>query len=516
MALMDDIPVLDGYWLPADLRERVLANAAWEIYYLKGGRVLEMAEEGAVGIRWPRLEDSAWQALLEGLYKNRRMETSSFLRRWQQALEAGMPLMAERLPDFLPLLAAATGYSAEMVMRAFLSGSLIQVEPVIGALEFNPQRRAVLDWQPLPGLAGKVRFFPHRWQDRLALNLAGHMPFYRPASPSRLALGFAAGNVPGTAFLISLLAGLANAAHDGMPVPALLVRNSRHEPVFAPWLLNILEQSDAELASFLGVLIWDYSDQTLQARLMQAAGLMLAAAGDDTIVALDVIRARVNPKLRFHRHGHKASFSVITREFAQSAETAQQAALDASLWDQNGCLSSRVHFVEGNAEMYAGELTRAMRELTGELPRGATPRRFSHRAYDTFYSLQVEGKVKVLTGYEDDCVVVLDRRPWERDSLRRVVNACQGRTVIVRPVNDLELVPDLLGDLPPSNLQTVGMACPPERVEGFAAAAGAAGVTALRALGQAAFPQLAFSWDGYLPQDAAYLRTAGHWTGVEL
>jgi hypothetical protein len=514
--MMSEIPVLDGYWLPAGVRERVLSQATWEVYYLKGGRVLESPEEGVVGIRWPRLDDSTWQVVLESLKDRRCLDTRTFLYRWQMALETGMPLMAERLPEFLPLLAAATGYSSEMVMRAFLSGALIKIESLIGAMGFAPRRGAALGWQSLPGLGGKVRFFPQRRLDRVILNLSGQMPFYRPAPPSALALGFAAGNVPGTAFLISLLAGLANTAHDGMPAPALLVRNSRHEPLFAPWLLSILEQFDAELTSFLGVLIWDYEDHALQARLMRTAGLMLAAAGDDTIAALDGVRLEANPGLRFHRHGHKASFSVISQEFAQNAETARQAALDASLWDQNGCLSSRVHFVEGNADAYAGELTRAMRELTIELPRGTTPRRFSHRAYDTFYSLQVEGKVQVLTEYHDDCVVVLDRRPWECDSLRRIVNACQGRTVIVRPVDDLSLVPNLLGCLPSSNLQTIGIACPPERVEGFATAAGATGVTSLRTLGQAAFPQLAFSWDGYLPQDAAYIRPAGHWTGVEM
>ena len=106
---MSEIPVFDGFWLPPGVREQVLAQASIEVYYLKGGRVLESPEEGAVGVRWPRLKDSAWKALLEGLQDGRSLDTGSFLRRWQQALEAGMPRMAERLPEFLPRLAAATG-----------------------------------------------------------------------------------------------------------------------------------------------------------------------------------------------------------------------------------------------------------------------------------------------------------------------------------------------------------------------------------------------------------------------
>jgi hypothetical protein len=53
------------------------------------------------------------------------------------------------------------------------------------------------------------------------------------------------------------------------------------------------------------------------------------------------------------------------------------------------------------------------------------------------------------------------------------------------------------------------------RVLEFAQAAGACGVTAVRSLGRAAFPQLAYSWDGLLPLDVGRLRPAGHFTTVE-
>jgi hypothetical protein len=49
----------------------------------------------------------------------------------------------------------------------------------------------------------------------------------------------------------------------------------------------------------------------------------------------------------------------------------------------------------------------------------------------------------------------------------------------------------------------------------FAQAAGACGVTAVRSLGRAAFPQLAYSWDGLLPLDVGHVRPAGHFTTVE-
>ena len=54
-----------------------------------------------------------------------------------------------------------------------------------------------------------------------------------------------------------------------------------------------------------------------------------------------------------------------------------------------------------------------------------------------------------------------------------------------------------------------------ERLEPFAEAVGARGVTALRSLGRGAFPQLAYSWDGLLPLDVCHLRPPGHFTTIE-
>jgi len=312
------------------------------------------------------------------------------------------------------------------------------------------------------------------------------------------------------------LGGLANAAHPAMLAPALLVRNSRHEPLFFPWMLDLIEAYDPELTGATAVLAWDYDDATLQRRLMSNAGLMLAAAGDDTIAALEAIRQVAAPRLRFHRHGHKASFSVISRLFADQEDTARQAALDSSLWDQNGCLSARVHFVEGDAVAYAYSLVKAMRRLAAELPRGATPLRFTHRAFDTFHNLENSGKVKVFSTYEDEFAVILDERPWDAILFKRVTNTCQGRVAVIRPVKSLSELPPLLGLLPPENLQTIGLACEEGQILPFAEAAGKVGVTAIRKLGQAAFPLLASSWDGYLPLDSAYIRPEGHWIGVEI
>jgi hypothetical protein len=505
--------VYDAFWLPAALRQQLLADVAWETVWLKGGALSETEIPDGVAVRWPRLEPSQWRALLAGLQAARSGDGREMLARWQAILEAVMgPLMEDALA-MIPTLATCTGYSHEMLTTALWQGDLVNANLLSAALDFSPTWSVATRWERMPAVPGWARFFPARRSDRLLAGARRTAPLFHMAPPVDLALGYAAGNVPGTALLISLLGGLANhSAGEGVPSPAVLVRNSRHEPLFAPWILSAVEQIDPTLVAGLAVLVWDYEDEALQGELLRAAGLLIAAAGDDTIAALDAARARHAPALRFHRHGHKASFSVIERP---TPAIARLAALDSSLWDQNGCLSARIHFVVGDADAYAGDLAQQMRAIATTLPRGTTPRRLVHRAYDTYQALEADGHVRVHSVYEDDFAVVLDRRPWDAGRLSRAVNACQARVVVVRPVQETSEVAGYLRQLPASNLQSVSAALEADHVLRLAGGLGAAGVTAIRSLGRAAFPQLAYSWDGLLPLDAGNVRPAGHFTTVE-
>jgi len=516
--------VLEGFWLPKALRERMLVDAAsettWETSWLKGGTLTTEDAPGAVAVHWPRFTSAQWNELLAGLQQARTMGGREVLARWKAVLDLALAQLTEQSPGMLPVLSACTGYSGQMLALALGQGELVSPSSLAAALEFQPTWSVATNWKQMPGLPGRVRFFSQRTLDRAMSRLMSGLPLCRPAPPIDLALGYAAGNVPGTALVIALLGGLANcAAGDEALAPAVLVRNSRHEPLFAPWVLSVVEAIDPTLVAGLAVLIWDYEDEALQGGLMCRAGLMIAAAGDDTISALDATRAKVAPALRFHRHGHKASFAVIGNQEStvgnQQSAIPHLAALDSALWDQNGCLSARVHFVASDADAYAQALVGEMRALSTELPRGATPRRFTHRAFDAYTALASSLPVRVCSTYDDDFAVAVDARKWDAETLRRAVNACQGRVIVVRPVKDVLDVSAMLRWMPAANLQSASVAMDDERVLEFAEAAGACGVTAVRSLGRAAFPQLAYSWDGFLPLDVGHLRPPGHFTTVE-
>lgn len=85
--------------------------------------------------------------------------------------------------------------------------------------------RAAHEWQTMPGLPGRLRFFPHgaRSRGRLRLPSSSDRPLHQTAASPELVLGYGAGNVPGAALAIALLA-QSTALAGGHPPPAILVK----------------------------------------------------------------------------------------------------------------------------------------------------------------------------------------------------------------------------------------------------------------------------------------------------
>lgn len=514
--------VADGYWLPAALRPLV-RDAEWEEQYVVAGRPVPSGQ--GVAVRWPKLARTQWKDVLDGLDAARRCAIPDLLRRWQRALGIVPEILIQR-PDMLAKIARYTGFPDAMLALAFTQGELVRLDTLARALQDVPARAAARAWQPMPGgLPGALRFFPSRRLDNWTAFTRGRDPLFRPLPPVALALGFAAGNVPGNGLLIALQLHIANHTTLGSSSetpPAVLVRNSRQSPLLSPWVLSAIEEVDAELVAGLAMLDWDYADATIQRGLLGQSELVLAAASDSTIEAIDADLQAIGHPVRFHRHGHKVSFAVIGRAALERdlSLVAGLAALDSTFWDQYGCLSARVHFVERGGKHapgdYAAALTSEMRQLVRRMPRGVAPTRILHRAYDVYKLLEPEGEVRVLTDYDDGCLVVLDERDWNADQWRATVNRCIGRAVVVRPVDDLsEIASHFLRWLPKANLQSMSVAVAADRAIELAEAAGACGVTALRSLGRAAFPQMVYSWDGVLPLDLGNSRPPGHFTTLE-
>ncbi len=303
--------VIEGFWLPQAVRAQVIsAETRWETLSFAGGR--ECGREcdadapGAVTARWPRLGAEAWTRTLDLLSAARRRGPAR--TRVLGSPAGGHAVGGERLSDpgdplhgaALDALPRYTGYSPEMIASTLGAPDMWDLGQMAQALALSPTRSAAARWESLPGLTGRLRFFPggagadeREWRalaglpGRLAVRFAGRLPMYsrRPlfgeAEAPEFVTGYGAGNVPGTALIIALLA-LSTTLAGGAP-PVTVVRNSRREPIFSPMVLAALEQADADLFGTVAILTWDYEDAELQDRLLSRSDLVIAAAGDDTI-----------------------------------------------------------------------------------------------------------------------------------------------------------------------------------------------------------------------------------------
>lgn len=565
----------DGFWFPSSIRDAIITpERPYDYLHFKDGELVTLGggdgstqaaaepqarasspDAGTVTVRWPRLDLSDWERVIRLLKGNQQRVQGGD---WHLRLPLAMRRMQDAWTDrdnplrkgVLEALASCTGHSAGMLDVALSLLDLVSIDDLQRAASCRFTHAVKGEFVALDGLAGRIRFFADgRWSNlvtRALLRLGGYRkrPWRPRCRTTDLILGYAAGNVPGAGLLLILL-GLAAAAGKGIHPPVILVKNSRREPLFTPLVLTALELVDPILVSTALVTLWDYTDTTLQEYLIGQADLVVAAASDETIENIDRVVKRVSTPsrpIRFHPHGHKVSFSTVGRECLEKGRkepesgvpfldvVALLASLDVALWNQEGCLSSRVHFVEQvsgqeyhSPEAYGEAVVQSLRALNEWMPKGISRKRQIHNLFDKYQAMAAGGMVRVLSSYDDDFLVVLERRALTAEQFKELVNDCQGRTVAIVPVDDIMEVPHhFLRQVRPEHLQSMSVAvADPDgpgldsRLLHYAEALGAVGVTGIRTVGRGAFPQLAYSWDGWIPLDLTAERPRGYFTTLE-
>jgi hypothetical protein len=159
---------------------------------------------------------------------------------------------------------------------------------------------------------------------------------------------------------------------------------------------------------------------------LASAGAVVVYGSDETIAAL---RSRVAPGKTFIGHGHKASLGIVWDD--PGLASCAGAARDASLFDQQGCLSPQVFYVHekqpGTARRYAEQLAAAMDRFNNEHPRG--PLEVAEKAgianLRAAYRFRAAGDLRVALwegGANMDWTVIYEEDAWFTGSpLHRVV-----------------------------------------------------------------------------------------------
>jgi len=269
---------------------------------------------------------------------------------------------------------------------------------------------------------------------------------------------------------------------------------------FIPRLFaHSLYEADAKLGSCLEVAEWKGGNEPLEAALFAEADCIVATGSDEM---LDAIGKKIPRTARFLGYGTRVSFGFVTRDsLEQSAETVvQKAAADVTAWNQRGCLSPHVIYVEDGgkvtAETFAASLAGQLDALEKTLPRGklnagdaaaiATRR--------SFYEVRAAHSLatKMWASFESTAWTVI----FENDPRFQV--SCLNRFIYIKAVADLTHA--LQGaELMRDKVSTVGLSSTPAQAKELAQHLARWGARRICPLGQMQNPPLGWRHDGRPP-----------------
>ena len=298
-----------------------------------------------------------------------------------------------------------------------------------------------------------------------------------------------AGNVPGLP-LWSLISGL-------LVKSGTIGKVSSAEPICASIFAKVLVDIEPRLAGCLSIIWWPNEDMNTAIHLFQQSDIVLAYGGN---MALAAVQAQVPVTTRFLPHGHKLSFGMVSAfalSVVRAKRLAAQAALDIVRYEQQGCYSPQMFYVERGAQVspqeFAQTLCGEMATLAHKYPRTSLSIEealhiASWRESHEFAMLQSPA-VQVLGDKKDAFVVVYSDVPVSLNP--SPLNRC----VTVVAVDSLLDVMPLLKDQR-SYLQTVGLATDPETLLALGDALAQAGVTRICAIGEMTSPAAGWHHDG--------------------
>jgi hypothetical protein len=304
-----------------------------------------------------------------------------------------------------------------------------------------------------------------------------------------LCVQIGAGSVPGvgvTALLRSLL----------VKSPTLL-KPGRGDGLLPHLYARSLAEVDEPLARSLAVVSWPGEREDILEAAIGEADVVVVYGSDETVGS---VRARLPVTARLVSYHHRISVGVVGRD-ALTREAAPQTAADVAsavaAFDQRGCVSPQVIYVEeGGACVpgdFAAHLAAAMEDAEERWPSGALDLAEASRLQ------QARGTIEMMTAGHGGSV----RHgrggwtvTWEPEDGPTVPVA--GRFVRVRPIGDVSELPTVLAPLR-AHLQTVGVAGLGDRSETVTSALGELGASRVTPFRSVPFPPPWWHHDGRGP-----------------
>jgi hypothetical protein len=278
---------------------------------------------------------------------------------------------------------------------------------------------------------------------------------------------------------------------------AQFVKCARGTSLLPRLFAHSLYEVEPKLAACLEIAEWPGGDLELETPLFEEADGITATGSDQTLAA---IRQRVPHTARFLGYGHRVSFAFIARDVLFGSNVGKvvgRAAEDIVAWNQLGCLSPHVLYVENGGavtpEEFAAELVNELSRREQEEPRGPVPTEAaahiaSRRA---FYEIRAAHSAETRLWFSPDSTawtVV-----YEADPLFAV--SCLHRFIYVKAAANLTEALHA-ADRVRRKTSTVGLAAAEDKAQELATQLARWGASRVCPLGQMQTPPLHWRHDG--------------------
>lgn len=340
-------------------------------------------------------------------------------------------------------------------------------------------------------------------RDSLDRAVASNGGSHRAIGP-KLSVHVLAGNLPG--------AGLDGVIFSLLVKSAVLVKAASAEPVLPALFARSLASVDPELGACLHGVHWPGGRADLENAAFGRADLVVASGSDASLAS---IRGRLGADTRFIGYGHKLSFALVTKaglaDRGALAHWSRAAAYDVAVYDQLGCLSPQLVYVEKGGPVSPREFASALADDLATwqitLPRGAVPT----EAGSTVRRLRDRAEWQTLAGKDVVLHASLGGMDWtviyEADPT--FAPSPLYRTVRVKPLHGPADLAELLTDWR-LYLEAVGIAADPNEAARLGELLAGLGVSRVCPLGKMQRPPL--NWRrGGRPRIGDFVR----WTGSE-
>ncbi len=258
-----------------------------------------------------------------------------------------------------------------------------------------------------------------------------------------------------------------------------------------------LYDAEPKLGACLEIAEWRGGKSEFEKILFEEADCVTAMGSDETLAA---IRHHVPAKTRFLTYGHRVSFAYIaggaTSSF-QAKKTVSRAATDIVAWNQLGCLSPHVIYVEHGGSVAAEQFSELLAEELAKREEAEPRGDVASETAATIASRRAFYEVRAAHSPDTRFWRSENSTAWtvvyEADA--RFQLSCLNRFIYVKGVSDLKSVLEN-ADGVRGKVSTVGIAALEERSREIAAQLAAWGVTRVCPLGQMQNPPLTWRHDG--------------------